>query len=253
MLRFVVVAEDELGFRLASDLTDRVVMERGPPWLRDLCLDRATRDLLWRWTGFHTHQPYSPRSDVKRLAEEHSISAHGHDMKAERAMVHKAANIVAKLTKNGIIEKVDALFFVHDTDGDKDMSTRLRDGARAKVAPSGFGVIVATPHPESEAWVVAGALPASIEHKAERRRLGFDPITHPERLSSRRATDKHDAKRVCQALVGGSGNKYEQWERCWMATPLAQLEENAGQAGLRDYTRQIEEIILPLFGHPPPR
>jgi len=255
--RFVVVAEDELGYRLVRDLGDRVIAERGAPWLQSLWQEEAIRVQQRRWTGFHTEQPWFTRADVKRLAAEHSIRAHGLGMKAERAIAHKAAEIAVKLVRQGTIEKIDVLFLVHDTDGDKDVANLMHDGASGKGGRRDFQVTIAAPHPESEAWVIAGAARGPSEPHAERaeeqRRLGFDPVRSPERLSANRATDKRDAKRVCEALLGARGEGYAGWEPCWMKTSLEDLEQNAARAGLRDYTRQVEQIILPLLGDKTPR
>lgn len=250
--RFVVVAEDELGYRLARDLADRVVVERGAPWLQDLWRDGALREQQRRWTGIRSDTRWSPRGEIKQLAEKWSIRAHGHGMKAERAMAHKAAALVTKLMKYGEIDTADALFLVHDTDGERGVSESLRDGAHGAGGPRDFRVLVATPHPESEAWVIAGILQTSSEekdiHRQECQRLGFDPVLHPDLLTSNRSTDKRDAKRICEALAGTCSDGYQRWERAWMETPIDRLEQNAGRAGLRDYTRQVEEILLPLLG-----
>lgn len=54
---------------------------------------------------------------------------------------------------------------------------RIRQGAARKGGSPAFEILVAAPHPESEAWVIAGAAPLSSEGNArrvaERRRLGF--------------------------------------------------------------------------------
>lgn len=105
--------------------------------------------------------------------------------------------------------------------------------------------------------MVAGALPASAEekerHRQECQRVGFDPVLHPDQLTSNRSTDKRDAKRICEALRGTSGDDYQRWEGAWMETPLDCLEQNGDRAGLRDYTRQVEEVLLPLLGDARPR
>ncbi len=178
-------------------------------------------------------------------------------MKAERAMAHKAAEIMVKLTALGVIEPAHALFLVHDTDGDEQVEANLREGAARKGGSPAFEILVAAPHPESEAWVIAGAAPLSSEGNArrvaERRRLGFDPVTSPERLSSNRATDKRDAKHVCAEILGPKGDGYESWEGSWTKTSLDVLERNGERAGLRSYTRQVEAILLPLLGDRAPR
>jgi hypothetical protein len=252
--RFVIVAEDELGQRLARDLADRVVAERArATWLRDLWGDEETRTSQRVYSGFAPETRWSRWVEVKRLADELSIRVHGLGMKAERAMAHKAVAIAAELeTRSPGAAPISALFLVHDTDGDAEVAVRLRDGARGRPqAPPRFAVVVAAPHPESEAWVVAGAAPRSPEeqarHREERSRLGFDPVTSPALLTASRVTDKRDAKRVCEALAGLPGDAYASWEPRWKETPLDALDQNGAEAGLSEYTREVAEKMLPLL------
>ncbi|WP_437591749.1 hypothetical protein [Sorangium sp. So ce1000] len=255
--RFVIIAEDELGQRLARDLADRVVAERSVEWLRELWADEGARSMQRTFGGFRAGQAWCRWAEVKRLAEERSIRVHGLGMKAERAMAHKAVAIAESAAISPDMPSVDALFLVHDTDGDEEVRERLRDGARGRERPPHVKVIVAAPHPESEAWVIAGAAPwlaqDHAQHGEERRRLGFDPVTQPERLSANRAVDKRDTKRVCEALLGEPGGAYQAWERCWKETPLEELEQNGAQAGLRAYTQEIEATLLPLLGDARPQ
>ncbi|WP_437782913.1 hypothetical protein [Sorangium sp. So ce1097] len=245
--RFVIVAEDELGQKLARDLADRVVAERAVEWLRELWADEGTLAMQRSFSGLRAGQAWCRWAEVKRLAEERSIRVHGLGMKAERAMANKAVAVAADMeAASPGAPRIDALFLVHDTDGDEEVRERLQDEARRREAPPRFTVIVAAPHPESEAWVTAGAAPwlagGQAQHDEERKRLGFDPITQPERLSANRPTDKRDAKRVCEALLGAHGDAYQAWERCWKETPLEELERNGARAGLRAYTHELEEI-----------
>jgi hypothetical protein len=253
-MRFVIVAEDELGQRLVRDLADRVVAERAQAtWLRELWEDEGTRASQRTYGGFEPETRWSKWGDVKRLADELSIRVHGLGMKAERAMAHKAVAIAAELaTSSPEAEPIHALFLAHDTDGDLDVAVRLRAGARGRPeAPPSFAVVVAAPHPESEAWVVAGAGLRSPEeqarHREERSRLGFDPVTHPELLTANRATDKRDSKRVCAALLGAQGGEYAVWEPSWKETPLDDLDRNGAKAGLSEYSAEVAEKILPLL------
>ncbi|WP_437929577.1 hypothetical protein WMF37_09995 [Sorangium sp. So ce291] len=256
--RFVIIAEDELGQKLARDLADRVVAERAVEWLRELWADEGTLATQRSFGGLRAGQAWCRWAEVKQLADERSIRVHGLGMKAERAMALKAVAVTAEMEATSPeVPRVDAIFLVHDTDGDEEVRERLRDGARGREAPPRFKVIVAAPHPESEAWVIAGAKPwladAPAQHDEERKRLGFDPITQPERLSANRPTDKRDAKRVCEALLGAHGDAYETWERCWKETPLRELEKNGAQAGLRAYTQEVEGALFPLLGDSRPQ
>ena len=250
-MRFVIVAEDQLGYRLIRDLADRVIAERGPSWLQDLWSDEATRESQRTWSGFEHGTRWSSRGDIVRLASSLSVRVHGRGMKAEAAMARKAVLITAELPTRCVgAPAADALFLVHDTDGDERVRDRLRDGA-GRGERRAFAVLIAAPAPESEAWVVAGAAPQTDQekelHDAERQRLGFDPVRHPDQLTSGRSDDKRDAKKVCRNLRGDHGEYYERWERCWTETPLDTLEHNAERAGLRAYTEEVETQILPLL------
>ncbi len=252
--RFVIVAEDELGQRLARDLTDRIVAERArAAWLRELWSDEEVRSSQRSHRGLEPGLPWSTWEDVKRLSRRLGIRVHGRGMQGERAMAHKAVAIVTELVPSATDgAPITALFLVHDTDGDPGVEVRLREGARGpEDAPPDFAVVVAVAHPESEAWVIAGATARSPDehdsHRGERARLGFNPVTHPERLTANRATDKRDAKRVCETLLGPHGVAYAAWERCWQQTPLDVLDQNGARAGLSDFTREIAEKILPLL------
>jgi hypothetical protein len=119
--------------------------------------------------------------------------------------------------------------------------------------PTELTVIAAVPHPEAEAWVAAGIVPATPDeqkrHEAERSRLGFDPIAAPHQLSSGKSTDKRDAKSTCKEILGDAfKDAPERWTRCWEETALETLEANGKDAGLAAYTREVEDRILPLLG-----
>jgi hypothetical protein len=257
--RLVIVAEDELGQKLARVFCDRVVGEHGAPWLRDLWVEPGMRETQRVFTGFDRTKPWSRWAEVKSIAAKRSIRIVGLGPKGEQRMAHKAVAIAASMNERPAGEPpIDALILVHDTDGDLEVATRLGAGAiGARGKRASFPVVVAAPHPESEAWVIAGAMrhppeeastPDKERHAQEHRRLGFDPVTQPERLSANRATDKRDAKRVCEALLGPHGDAYEAWERCFHETPLDRLEKNGERAGLRTYLHDVKQEILPLLG-----
>src|SRR5262249_22212575 len=162
---------------LATVLCDRVIAERAG-WLRDHWQDDASRGALRVWAGLDVSSPlpWSTRGEVKRLARERSLRVHAVGLKSEGALGYKAVALVS--TPSCI---ADALFLVHDSDGDPQTAERMRDGARRNEhGVRRFEVVVCVPHPEAEAWVIAGFVPESLDedtrHKTERQRLGFDPI-----------------------------------------------------------------------------
>jgi hypothetical protein len=248
--RFVIVAEDRLGFLLARTLCDRVVAERSD-WLRDHWEGEESRGAFRVWSKLDasSHDERTTRSDVKRLAREMSMHAHPLGLKAEGALAYKAT----KLALSRLVE-TDALFIVHDSDGDEETARIMREGVcKAMMTPERLTVIVAVPHPETEAWVAAGIVPATPEerksHEEERKRLGFDPITTPHQLSSGKRTGKRDTKSTCAEILGGElADAPERWMRCWEETALETLEANGRGSGLAAYTAEVEERILPLLG-----
>jgi hypothetical protein len=249
--RFVVVAEDRLSFLLATALCDRVVAERSR-WLRDHWHSEEDRSSFRVWSTLDASSAaaWTTRADVKRLAATTKVSAHPLGLKAEGALAYKAT----KLALSRLAE-TDALFLVHDTDGEESTAERMREGAEsAKKSAEQLTVIVAAPHPEAEAWVAAGIVPATPEEKKrreeQREHLGFDPITEPHLLSSGKSTNKRDAKRACREILGAFDDEPERWRRCWEETALELLEANGEEAGLPAYTREVEERILSLLGDP---
>lgn len=243
---FVVVAEDRQAFELATVLCDRIIAERST-WLRDHWGEEASRRNHRNWTGLEaSDRSWSNRSDLKRLARQCFVRPQRLGIKAEGALARKALEVTRKLRPDAA-----ALFIVHDTDGDRGTADRMREGARSPALKSPK-VVIAAPHPEAEAWVIAGIVPVTPEEQealsAERKRLGFDPTTNPGALSSGKAKDKRDTKTICKAILGEREVSIERWERCWKETPLEILERNGDGAGLRDYTKDVEEIILPLLG-----
>lgn len=252
-MRFVVVAEDRQSFALATALCERVVAERST-WLRDHWGSEETRRSFRVWDKLDpsSHDAWTTRGDIKRLGRTLAMGSHPLGLKAEGALAYKAMKLALLRAADG--NAADALFLVHDSDGDEETARRMQAGAAAAISTVRTTLpVVAVPHPEAEAWVAAGIVPATPEerskHEEERKRLGFDPITEPHRLSSGKSTDKRDAKRTCAAILGRTYDEDpERWERCWEETALPVLETNGRGAGLRDYTEQVEQIILPLLG-----
>jgi hypothetical protein len=253
--RFVVVAEDRLGFTLTTALCDRVVAERSG-WLRDHWSDETSRRSFRAWEKLDASTPaaWTTRADVRRLWGKRPL--HPLRLKAEGALAYKAAKLALERSAEGT--PVDALFVVHDSDGDEATESNMRRGAREATAASPeLVVVVATPHPEVEAWVVAGIVAETDEeeasHDSERQRLGFDPVREPHRLSSGKRTGKRDAKGVCEAILGEEHAAPDRWARCWERTPLTTLEENGDGAGLRAYVGAVEKRVLPVLGDRAPQ
>lgn len=122
----------------------------------------------------------------------------------------------------------------------------LRD--RATSLP--FSILVATPNPKREAWVLHGFEPVNTPEKkrltALSRELGFDPRLEPHRLrgDARRTETRRDLKQVLDHLVDGDRHREP---HCWEDAPLEVLEDRGANTFLRDFLVEIRERLLPKW------
>jgi hypothetical protein len=101
---------------------------------------------------------------------------------------------------------------------------------------------LALPHPEIEAWLLAGFEPetdAGREALAEERQaLGFDPREHASRLNPKRTSTpegkevKTSTKRILDKLTSQDGAPVE---RCWREAPFERLRSRGAATGLLDF------------------
>jgi hypothetical protein len=136
-------------------------------------------------------------------------------------------------------------------DGHEPLRDEMLAGlARARVD---LPVVLATAHQESEAWVIAGFVATDAAEQATLRRLrsehGFDPASEPHRLTSGRRQQPHDAKRAHDELIP-EGELSERAQRCWLDTPLDELERRAAHTGLPEYLADVARLVLPLLCGP---
>jgi hypothetical protein len=254
--RVLVFAEDSLGMALARDLCDRVVVERDTSWLRDLWGDRAIREGQRIWAGVDLGAPWTTWSEAKELAQRHKLVVPGFGQRGYEQVAYRTARLAAYLAVK-LQPAPGLVFFCFDTDGDETRADQMRAGVeRAKVG--GLPVTLAVMHQESEAWVVAGFVPENGAEESTLRQLkselGFDPTSEPHRLTPKRKTDLRDAKRVCECLIPeGSLSDSDRAQRCWLDTPLEDLERRGAKTGLPEYLAAVKATVLPALGAPPSR
>jgi hypothetical protein len=252
--RVLVFAEDSLGMRLARDLCDRVVVERGPGWLSDLWSDQATREAQRRWNGVDLGDSWTTWEDARRLAQRHELIVPGVGRGGYEQIAYRTARLAAYLAAK-LQPPPDLVFFCFDTDGDETRADQMRKGVeRANVG--GLPVTLAIMHQEAEAWVVAGFVPENKAEESTLRRieaeLGFDPTSEPHRLTPRRQTEPRDAKRVCKLLLPEDTHS-DRAQRCWLDIPLDDLERRGARTKLPEYLAAVKAIVLPALGAPPSR
>lgn len=242
-LRVVVFGEDILGVTLASDLCDRVVVERGPRWLADLWGERTLLEGQRSWTGVAPTEAWTKWTSLRSHDRRHH-STHGLGMKGYALVAYRAAHIAARLAP-----VPDVVVFCIDTQGDPGMRRAMQEGVRrADAGELSFAFAVA--HQESEAWVVTGFVPENAGEadmlRLETREQGFDPTAAPQRLTPNRSTDPHDAKRVVAALIP-EGTLSPRARRCWLDRGLVDLEQRGRETGLPEYLADISDVVLSLL------
>lgn len=243
-MRVLVFAEDVMGFTLARDLLDRVVVDRGPDWLSDIWGDRSLLGDQRTWTGVDPTDRWTKWTTLKTLDRQRHGVTHGLGIKGYALRVYGAAHIVATLDP-----LPDLVVFCIDTQGNELLRDQMLDGwRRANVGHLPF--VLAVAHQESEAWVIAGFVPENPSEKATLARQtvahGFDPTSAPHRLTPNHLTNPHDAKRTADALLP-DGTLSPRAERCWLDQPLPDLERRGRSTGLPEYLTDVAGVVIPLL------
>lgn len=262
-LAIIVCAEDSLASDVATRLLDRVVAERASAeWLRDLWLDPTTRDAQRRVVDLDAHAGWSSLSHIKEVERRGRSRVHPRDLASNRALVGSAAIAYKCVRLAPAATRVLLLAFDADHRPDHE---RCRAGVDAAVrsASRHLTVLVAEAHPEFDAWVIAGFVPASRRDHDELatvrtslRNAGhtFDPLAEPHRLTSTISDDPRDAKQLCATLLGLSAQAHfgePAVQQCIDALPLS--ASVAAALGLTAFVDDIVRGVLPLLGDPPQR
>lgn len=235
-MKLILVCEASADAELAGCLIRRSLRAHGPDWLDGLPevaefegWTGAERKGVVFWTDLaKVYRKGFGRSLQGRNIGPYSLPALQAILLAEREV------------------GLDALVLMVDLDREKDRRTSLLDIRRnAEAFP--FDVLVATPDPEREAWVLHGFEPADPQEEerlaALKRSLGFDPRTKPHKLRSdaRRKATHRDIKQVLAHLVG----ERDRERHCWEETSLEILEVRGEETYLRDFLVEIREILVP--------
>lgn len=246
MVEVLVLCEAGADYETATQLARRVAEERGS-------LTGPLESVL-RWRGIASETSFTALSSLKRESQAAGLRlprylghVKGAPQKHDAALARRGVLIARQLQGSG---PEIALLFVRDLDSRPDRLQGLEQ-ARDEATDKGVKMILATPDPEREAWVLAGFVPGNPEEeerlKREVRRLGFDPCVEAHRLRGdvrRSAQEKRDIKKTLERLVGDDRNREK---ACWEVTPLDLLEERGRISRLAAYFQEIERRLLPLL------
>lgn len=237
-LAIAVVCEAEADFRTAGEIADRVLVDSRSSD------DELRPSVLRRWLAWQ-RESYLRWPDVKKLARELRITAHGHfggEPAAPDAQAGRKAIRVVRMTHGDD----SAIMLIRDSDGNKNRRTGLEQ-ARDE-SPVKERIVIGLCHPKRECWVLAGFVP---ESKNERNALAslistlsFDPCQKADRLNDRHDHEKRSAKRVLQELTAGD---FERERRCWCETGLKILRSKGAATGLSEFIDEVRDRLCRLL------
>ncbi len=236
---FAVVAEGKADQQIANGLAARVVA-RDVDWI-----DEGNVGDFCRWQGLDPSGGYLAWKSVTHVARDRGIATHGRFRDSPGVFDERRARTALRLFKS-LEDRPAAILLVRDTDGEPGRVSSLE-----RVRESGdweFQVLLATPDPKRECWVLAGFDPTSANEEAAleevRSDLGFDPRLHADRLTARGAKGKRNAKKVLERLLS-PGTERE--ESCWRDGDLDVLGGRGERSRLRAFLEEVSDRLVPLL------
>lgn len=156
-------------------------------------------------------------------------------------------------------QEPEAILVAKDTDGDESKLAGLRlVVAQQNEQNPGRPVVVAAPHQDAEAWLVAGFEATNDEEKKRLEglstKLSINPTLEPEKLTAHPNDAPRDAKRVLRQLLDlGDESRplspeelREHHER--LLCDLPRLRRRGERTGLREFLDALQEALAPLWG-----
>ncbi len=237
MTRLGIAGESEGDVALLTGLCDRLLVGQ-VEWVEVEFLDAFRR-----WCGLGDSAWFDLHHAFKR-AREAGLRPYGKfadEPGALDAQMHRSLLLLFAHE-----EEPPALVVVgRDVDGEPERERGFQQAVSDREWP--FVVIGALAAPEIEAWLVVAWTPEDDGERTTlalvRQRLGFDPTQAPERLTSKRITDKRDAKRALAELCARGRGGGERWTTMSIDDRLL----TSGRAcGLTGFIEQVRKGLVPL-------
>lgn len=238
-----VAGEDEDHFRVATALIDDALVA-SIGWMRDVL--ESCRE----WRGVHSGErwyKYAPE-DAYDLRP---VTLEGVTIKLQGPIVGEALKPEAGMWRKVLLlfchaePRPDIVVLARDLDG----YPGRREGIKqvCENLPWPFPIVVASPEPEIEGWIVSGFVPKNgDEHtrlEQQRAELSFDPTRHSHRLTSHPNDVPTDAKRVLSRLCEDDRDR----EHACLERGL--LHQRGEHNGARAFLDEVDRHVLPHFGH----
>ncbi len=236
---FAVVAEARADQQIASELAERVVVE-GVDWIGE----ENPGDFI-RWQGLEGASSYLAWKSIAGAARARGIVKHGGFRQSPGVFDERRARLALRLFKS-LDDRPDGVLLVRDTDG---QDARIESLERARTASTWeFEILIATPNPKRECWVLAGFDPIDASEKAAlsevRSFLGFDPRLQAERLTAKRDKGKRNAKKILERLLRPES---EREEACWQEADLSVLKERGEQSRLAAFLDEVATRLIQML------
>lgn len=249
-VRLAVVCEDRRHFDVVSLLVDAEALAHHD-WL-DGVLNHVR---AWQATpdGQDLDVPYlKVSSDEARWSEPSVTLPDGQKIRLQGFIDGKPAKPEAQMWRKVLAQLVTqrprptAVVLVRDLDG-RDERREGMEQVRSKLPwPPDMPIVLATPEPEMEAWVISGFVAEDDKERGElerlRQELSFDPTTESHRLTSHPNDASTDAKRVLVALSQGDAAREN---RCM--ADRARLENRGASNHCSVFLAEVRQKIVPRF------
>ena len=238
--KFIVVYEAPADFCLATELADRVFLEK-IDWLDETVLDTQRE-----WVGEYGGRPLK-WTVISGLAREAGIRAHGHfDGVPGEPDAQAGRRALAYLFLR--FGELDGVVLVRDIDDQPERRDGLEQ-ARAQFVDRGKPIVLGVSVIERESWVLSGFEPKDDDEvdrvKSEREKLGFNPCVEPHKLTAcKDDTALKSPKRVLAVL---SDNDWQRERQCWLETSLDILRNRGAENGLKAYLDEVEAHLMPVI------
>jgi hypothetical protein len=244
-LEIIIFAEAAADAVLARSLAERVLTEhielQGIP--------------PFRWCGIAPDKDFSPITSIHREyeAQRNTLRLQQHISSPQFGKAHsreyyawaKAIMMTQQLRLRGK-RPICAILMVRDMDNQPERRADMLL-ARHEKAHNAV-VLVATPDPKREAWVLNGFECADPQEQARldqlRKDLGFNPCLRANKLNASQPGAKRNIKRVLAVLTDGNPDRERD---CWEQTPLPTLRQNGPHTGLAAYLDEVCDRLLPLL------
>lgn len=250
-MKLLLVCEGEGDDDDVKALTLKVLHE-SHPWMIDL---EALEEPTPSWLEYEPGRAFLRWNDLETVCERWRVAP---VQRLGRGLGYRAATKALRLLSALPMRPLEGgvrVVMVHDSDHVDGWFESFAEARNEWLAVLGedahdVDVAIGVAHPEHEAWVLSAIEPDEAEQvrwRALRQRLGFDPCTAGERLTSKNATDPKDAKRALDELCPDARRRRELIEEA----DLNLLRRRGRAIGLSAFLDELRVRIGGGFGHVP--